>query len=335
MSAHPEFVNFPARLDRSVYDAAIRDYVAAVGSRASAIYHVGNVRFPGLSDIDLVVVVNTPAWDNNQFFSPFVRLGKPYTALFHHEPRFLPKTCVDAISYSSCVHASSGQPMDQIPTVFGSRRTLIHGYDVLGERAVDVSNASWQRCRLLETSFIFSRSLRELSSESQIDVVKLMSRATGLRYPMRHLHDLLDMSRDRGYEKHIDQARERLLDPMTTMTEKRRIASDTLELFEHGARRFEANVRTLFGIGARESLTPVVMAMLAGERPAPGIDSEYLEARHKATAFYHEQQRAYRLSAGSIFATKPLNGTRRPYIQPLAHRIASSARWRLRPLTAF
>lgn len=335
MSAHPEFVNFPARLDRSVYDAAIRDYVAAVGSRASAIYHVGNVRFPGLSDIDLVVVVNTPAWDNNQFFSPFVRLGKPYTALFHHEPRFLPKTCIDAISYSSCVHASSGQPMDQIPTVFGSRRTLIHGYDVLGERAVDVSNASWQRCRLLETSFIFSRSLRELSSESTIDVVKLMSRATGLRYPMRHLHDLLDMSRDRGYEKHIDQARERLLDPMTTMPEKRRIASDTHELFEHGARRFEANIRTLFGIAARESLTPVVMAMLAGERPAPGIDSEYLEARHKATAFYHEQQRAFRLSAGSIFATKPLNGTRRPYIQPLAHRIASSARWRLRPLTAF
>lgn len=335
MSAHPEFTNFPARLDRSVYDAAIRDYVAAVGSRASAIYHVGNVRFPGLSDIDLVVVVNTPAWDNNQFFSPFVRLGKPYTALFHHEPRFLPKTCIDAISYSSCVHASSGQPMDQIPTVFGSRRTLIHGYDVLGERAVDVSNASWQRCRLLETSFIFSRSLRELSSESTIDVVKLMSRATGLRYPMRHLHDLLDMSRDRGYEKHIDQARERLLDPMTTMPEKRRIASDTHELFEHGARRFEANIRTLFGIAARESLTPVVMAMLAGERPAPGIDSEYLEARHKATAFYHEQQRAFRLSAGSIFATKPLNGTRRPYIQPLAHRIASSARWRLRPLTAF
>jgi hypothetical protein len=333
MTAHPEFTNFPPRLDRSVYDAAVRKYVAAVGARASAIYHVGNVRFPGLSDIDLVVVVNTPAWDNNQFFSPYVRLGKPFTALFHHEPRFLPETCVDAIRYSSCVHASTGPAMDQVPTVFGSRRTLVHGSDVLGARAVDVTNESWQRCRLLETSFIFARALRDLSSD-EIDVVKLMSRATGLRYPMRPLHDLLHMSRDRGYEKHIDEARAQLLDPMTTLPEKRKIATDTLELFERGARRFEANIRTLFGIGSHESLSPAVTAMLAGERPAPGIDGEYLEARRRATGFYHEQQRAYRLSAGSIFATKPLNGARKPYVQPLAHRIASTARWRLRPLTA-
>ena len=164
--------------------------------------------------------------------------------------------------------------------------------------------------------------------------MKLMSRATGLRYPMRHLHDLLHMSRDRGYEKHIDEARAQLLDPMTTLPEKRKIATDTLELFERGARRFEANIRTLFGIGSHESLSPAVTAMLAGERPAPGIDGEYLEARRRATGFYHEQQRAYRLSAGSIFATKPLNGARKPYVQPLAHRIASTARWRLRPLTA-
>src|SRR5215469_15573809 len=113
MAAHPEFINFPTILDRSVYDRAVRSYVAAVASRSSAIY--------------LVVVVKTPAWDNNQFFSPYVRLSKQYTRLFHHEPRFLPETCIEAITYSSCVHASAGPAMDQIPTVFGSRRALIHG----------------------------------------------------------------------------------------------------------------------------------------------------------------------------------------------------------------
>ncbi|HYK52669.1 MAG TPA: hypothetical protein VEV38_03985 [Candidatus Eremiobacteraceae bacterium] len=334
MAAHPEFINFPAILDRSVYDRAVRSYVAAVGSRSSAIYHVGNVRFPGLSDIDLVVVVNTPAWDNNQFFSPYIRLGKQYTKLFHHEPRFLPETCIEAITYSSCVHASAGPAMDQIPTVFGSRRALIHGTDVLGDRAVDVTSESWQRCRLLETSFIFVRARQELASESAVDVIKLMSRATSLRYPMRHLHDLLRMSRDRGYEKHIDEARARLLAATTTDAEKRKIASDTYDLFDNGVRRFEANIRTLFGIGRDELLPAAVMAMLAGERPAPGVDDEYLDARRAATAFYHEQQRAYCLSAGSIFATKPLNGTRKPYVQPLAHRIFSGARWRLRPVIA-
>lgn len=334
MAAHPEFINFPTAIDRSVYERAVRTYVAAVRSRASAIYHVGNVRFPGLSDIDLVVVVNTSAWDNNQFFSPYVRLPKQYTRLFHHEPRFLPETCIDAITYSSCVHASTGPAMDQIPTVFGSRRTLVHGTDVLGKRAVDVTSESWQRCRLLETSFIFSRSRSEIVSEPAVDVVKLMSRATSLRYPMRHLHDLLCMSRDRGYEKHIDEARGRLLDATTTQTEKRKIVGDTYALFDTGVRRFEANIRTLFGIGRDETLSTAVMAMLAGERPAPGIEAEYLDARHAATALYQAQQRAYCLSAGSIFATKPLNGARKPYVQPLSHRIFSGARWRLRPVVA-
>ena len=334
MPAHPEFINFPNRLDRSVYDGAVRHYVDAVGSRASAIYHVGNVRYPGLSDIDLVVVVNRAAWDNNQFFSPYIRLGKRHAALFHHEPRFLPETAVDAITYSSCVHASTGPAMDQIPTVFGSRRTLVHGSDVLGGRAVDVTNQSWQRCRLLETSFLFARVARELAGERTIDVVKLMSRATGLRYPMRHLHDILHMSRDRGYEKNVDDARERLLDPIATIGEKQRIAGDVLALLTAGTHRFEANVRVLFGIGRNESLAPAVMAMLAGRRPTPGVDPDYLAARRAATGRYHEEQSKFCLSAGSIFATKMLNGARKPYVQPLAHRLASSARWRLCAVTA-
>lgn len=334
MAAHPAFTNFPIRLDRSVYDRAVRQYGAAVRSRASAIYHVGNVRFPGLWDIDLIVIVNRAAWDNNQFFSPYVRLSKRHAALFHHEPRFLPETCIDAIAYSSCVHASTGPAMDQIPTVFGSRRTLVQGSDVLGARAVDVTCESWQRCRLLETSFLFTRVFRELESEHAVDVVKLVSRATGLRYPMRHLHDLLHMSRDRSYEKHVDDARERLLDSSATLGEKQRIALDVHDLLRSGTQRFEANVRSLFAIGRHESLAPAVMAMLAGSRPAPGVDPDYLEARKAATARYHEEQRAYRLSAGSIFATKMLNGARRPYVQPLAHRIASSARWRLSAVTA-
>lgn len=330
MAAHPEFINFPERLDRSVYDAAVTHYVDAVGSRASAIYHVGNVRYPGLSDIDLVVIVSRAAWDNNQFFSPYIRLGKQYAQLFHHEPRFLPDTVLDAITYSSCVHASSGPAMDQVPTVFGSRRTLVHGSDVLGTRAVDVTNESWQRCRLLETSFLFTRVARELEGEGAVDVVKLFSRATGLRYPMRHLHDILHMSRDRGYEKNVDDARARLLDPIATTGEKRRIAHDVLALLIAGTHRFEANIRSLFGIARHEALEPAVMSMLGGKRPTPGVETEYLEARRAATGRYHEEQRKFCLSAGSIFATKMLNGARKPYVQPLAHRLASSARWRLR-----
>ena len=325
------FTNFPAPLDPAVYAEAVARYIAAVSSRSSAIYQVGNVRYPGLSDIDLIVVVNRAAWDNNQFFSPFVRLSSPYRALFHHEPRFVPESCLDSIVYGSCVHASSSSlpANESTRAVFGSGRRLLFGSDLLGARTVDVSSQSWQRCRVLEVAYITHLSLRDLVSNSVVDVVKLMSRATALRYSMRLLHDLLGVSWDREYERSIDEARGSLLRAGASMDERTGVARGVYARFTSAVHRYEMNVRTLFDIGRGEDLLAAVADLLSGVRRGVGIESAFLAARHAAAMRFQDAQRRYRLSGGSIFATKPMHGAGRHYVQPFAHRLASSARWRL------
>ena len=321
------FEQYPARIDPSVYDDAVAHYTAAVSARAGAVYQAGNVRYPGLSDIDLVVVVRRPAWDNNQYFSPFVRLPKGERDLFHHEPRFVPESCLDAIGFSSCVHAASTDAVD-LRGSFGSRRRLIWGSDLLGSNAVDVSSTDWQRCRVLEIAFTLHRVVEELERTASVSVVKLMSKATALRYPMRHLHDLLGVSRDNAYEQRIDQARTALLESRSLIGDRRRVAAGVYDLFLNTARRYDVNVRTLFELTPGEPTHAAAAAMLAGARPAPGVDPAYIAARLETTARYNAAQREYRLSTGSIFATKPYNGEYRRYEQPFVHRLASNARWR-------
>ena len=322
------FRNFPEPLDRGTYDDAVAQYAALVGERAAAVYQVGNVSYPGLSDIDLVVVVDRPAWDNNQYFSPFVRLAASYRPLFHHEPRFIPMTAIDALEYSSCVHASPSHRGDERPGTFGSFRRLIAGTDVLGDRAVDVSSLSWQHCRVLEVAFLFHRVLAGIVTRRQIDVVKLVSRATGLRYAMRHLHDLLGVSRDEEYERRVDESRRALLETGRTVTENQRTAASVLRMLESASQRYESNVRTLFGISKTEALMTAAAAILRGVRKTPAIGAQYLAARHGAMRRYHDAQRRFCLSSGSIFATKPYQGSIKPYAQPVASRLASSVRWR-------
>lgn len=318
---------FPIRIGREVYDEAIARYVASVGDRCDAIYQVGNVAYPGLSDIDLVVVVSRPSWDNNQYFSPFVRLANPYRSLFHHQPRYIPSTCLDAIEYSSCVHASvHARPADS--TRFGSCRRLLFGSDAIGELAVDVTSFAWQRCRVLEIAFLLRRTSRELSSPTHVNVTKLVSRATALRYPMRHLHDLLGIRRDADYDDAIDAYRTELLDAQTSPAQKHGAARAAAELLEGAIQRFETGVRTLFGLRSDEDVSKSAAEMLAGLRPANGIDSTYLTARRTTMDRYHRELFAFRLTDGSIFATKPYNGTIKAYPQPFAHRVASGARWR-------
>src|SRR5437588_7176865 len=127
------FFNFPISIDRSTYDEAIARYVGAVEDRAVAIYQVGNISHPGLSDIDLVDVFAKPAWVNNQFFSPSFRLTRTFRPLFHHGPRFIPMACMDALEYSSCAHAAAPYRRGNADP-YGSNRTLVSGIDVLGHR---------------------------------------------------------------------------------------------------------------------------------------------------------------------------------------------------------
>ena len=83
-------VDLPEHATRGLYDEAISRYAAMVKGRAVGVHRVGNVRYPGLSDIDLLVVTEHEGVDNRYFFSALQRLPQRFHRLFLHEPFILP-----------------------------------------------------------------------------------------------------------------------------------------------------------------------------------------------------------------------------------------------------
>jgi hypothetical protein len=325
------FRDFPRGCDLESYEEAVRCYCEATSGRTAAVYQVGNVKYPGLSDIDLVVVVDRPVWDNNQYFSPFVRLRSKHRRLFHHDPRMVPIPVIDAISLSSCGHAPVAGPTDAPQDRFGSRRRLIRGADVLGARTPLSDSENWPRCRVLETAFLYRRALDAFDAESSIDVTHVVSRAASLRHPMRHLDDLLGRAQDESYGVALDERRVTLLDDAVPDESKERAAAEVMELFRDACARFEAGVRTLFDIDPDADIATTAAELLSGRIPVKGIDPAYMAARHKWLEAYHAVLRDYRFSSGSIFAIKPYDGRYRAYRQPIAERIVAGIAYRLRP----
>src|ERR1700730_1580989 len=84
------FKKMPHAATTEMYDEAVALYAQKIATRITALYRVGAMTFPGLSDIDLLVVVPHSRNDNNQFFNVFYRLPSRFHQLFRHHPSILP-----------------------------------------------------------------------------------------------------------------------------------------------------------------------------------------------------------------------------------------------------
>jgi hypothetical protein len=317
-------------VDAKLYDEAIRRYTDGVSVRAAAVYQVGSVRFPGLSDIDMVVVVARPAWDNNQYFSPFLRLPRRLHFLFHHGPRIVPLLSIDAVDVSSCGHAPSSYGTGSAVDRFGSRRRLLLGTDVLGDRTPLGADDAWPKCRVLETAILFRAAVDDIRHAWSADVTRLVSRAAALRHPKRHLDDLLHSERDRHYEQSVDECRAMLMDEAATPAHRETVAQRILDLFIEQVERFEAGVRTVFGLEADADTVAAAREMLSGRMPIPGVDPSYVGRRHESMRAYHRAMRDFGFSYGSIFALKPYDGAYPMYRQSAFQHAVASAAYRLR-----
>jgi hypothetical protein len=325
--ASMKFRDFPKRIDRRVYDEAVSFYTRCVAPRVRALYQVGNVNFPGLSDIDIVAVVDQAHWDNNQFFSPSLRLHGRHRALFHHGPRIIPVSCVDAVEVASTSHGPvSGGTENQF---HGSRRRLLLGTDLLGDR-IPANSPSWVACRVLEAVYLFRKSFDEVRSTTSVNASRLVSRAVPLRYPMRRLADLMAAEYDGSYDRALDLRRAMLLDPELGMPEKNTIALEVFELFAKALKRFEADVRAYFALAPGVDVVEAASDLLTGSVSNWRLDPAYIAERRQRMDRYHRTLTALGFTNGSIFATKPHNGAYVPFHQPLLPRIAASAAYRVR-----
>lgn len=307
------FVDFPQRLDASMYDEAVEGYARAVKSRAIAVYHGGRVRFPGLSDIDLLVVVDDrPVWDNEEYYSPFVRLPRRYHELFHHRPHFVPRSCIDALAFSTFAYRSRTKPRNGIDDA-GFRRRLVVGEDVV-PKSLPLPNDSWYVCSLFETAISARLRFDHFCRSLRLSVRRLASMAATFRFPLLQLDELNGTSYERAYSAIIDRARAELIDDDG---DRRAAAGVIYTLYAATLSGFEQSIAELAHARAGARPAHAAREILAGRRTIDAIEPSYFAARHAAIRTYFEALRRAKISGLTIFVREPYRAEVRLYRRPL------------------
>ncbi|HET9342673.1 MAG TPA: hypothetical protein VFO25_07145 [Candidatus Eremiobacteraceae bacterium] len=307
------FVDFPRRLDMAMYDEAVEQYGRAVKSRAVAVYRGGRVRFPGLSDIDLLVVVDDqPVWDNEEYFSPFVRLPRRYHELFHHRPHFVPRSCIDALAYSTFAYTSKAAAHGGVDDA-GFRRQLVVGDDVV-PKTWPMPNYSWYLCSLFETAITARLRFDHFRASRQRSVRRLASMAATFRFPLRQLDELSGTSYEGSYSAIIDRARAELLE---TGGDVQAAADVLLTLYEATLSGFERSIGELANARQGEPAVHAAREILAARRVLPAIEPSYLASRRDAIHTYFDRLRRTKISGLTIFVREPYRAEVQLYRQPL------------------
>lgn len=305
------FVDFPRRLDEAMYDEAVEQYARAVKSRAVAVYRGGRVRFPGLSDIDLLVVVDDqPVWDNEEFYSPFVRLPRRYHELFHHRPHFVPRSSIDALAYSTFAYTSKTSRGGVDDT--GFRRLLVAGDDVV-PKAWPAQSDSWYLCSLFETAITARLRFDHFRASRRWSVRRLASMAATFRFPLRQLDELKGTSYEGTYSAIVDRARAELLEASGDV----HAAADVLfTLYAATLSGFERSIGELANARQGESPVHAAREILATRRVLASIEPSYMAARRAAIHMYFDRLRQTKLSGLTIFVREPYRTEVKLYRQP-------------------
>lgn len=296
-----------------MYDEAVERYARAARSRALAIYRGGRVRFPGLSDIDLLVVVDDKAaWDNDEFFSPFVRLPRRFHELFHHRPHFVTRSSIDALGYSTFAYVSR-RDVERGESEAGFRRRLVAGDDVLPHTWPALPD-SWYACSLFETAIAARLRFEHFRSSFRLSVRRLASMAATMRFPLRQLDEFLGTDYERPYTAIVDRSRAELLEPGG---EHASAAAVLFTLYAATLAGFERSIGDLAEATGGEHPLDAARECLAGRRSVRAIDPAYLDARRAAMMSYFERLCKTKISGLTIFVREPYRSEATLFRQPV------------------
>jgi hypothetical protein len=100
---HLKLIDFPRACDRDLYGRTVEKVVTVLSQHAfvRSIHQVGSVRHPGISDIDLLVVVDDEAHSG---MSPFETLTDEERYLFTHSCFLVPESLASELTAYSLLH---------------------------------------------------------------------------------------------------------------------------------------------------------------------------------------------------------------------------------------
>lgn len=272
-------VDLPQVAKRSDYDEAIARYADIVQSRAIAVYRVGNVRFPGLSDIDLLVVTDRCSLDNQYFYSAMQRLPRRYLQLFIHEPFILP-----AWSLRVMRHTTHYAP------VLLAGREVLHAYP-----PCDEPDERW--CRILEGYCTYARFAARVRETGVLKGRMTVAVASAFRYQLADAQALFARDDAVAYANYMDALRAGFFE-----SEHREEA--VLEAWEYFARAFDAfdaSIRADLGAGSADEAFVKARALVRGDQDSNLFDREYAFRRTQAIDGYHKDLAAMGFPYGHLF----------------------------------
>ncbi len=278
--------SLPEPAPRSAYEEATGAYAALVRSRARAVYQVGNVRFPGLSDIDLLVVPKRPASDNQYFFSAFHRAPKRSLKLFLHEPFIVPPTALSVMRHTT--HA---------------RPKLLCGEDVLAEYRPD-DNENERACRLFESFCSYERfTLRSRESQT-LNGRWAMAIMSAFRFLLADFDDVFKVESSQAYGQRIDALRAGAFQ------------SGVQAAIENAWAFFHEHFIVVERVMAKEldcegPLSQVARDILRGARTFRAVPPEYLADRYAAVERYHDELERFGFPFGHLFFAAAYEGSLR------------------------
>ncbi len=279
--------SLPEPAARSMYEEATGAYTALVRSRARAIYQVGNVRFPGLSDIDLLVVPERPAGDNQYFFSAFHRVPKRFLRLFLHEPFVVPPSALAVMR-----HTTHAKPK------------LLHGEDVLAAYRPD-ENDNERACRLLESFCSYERFTLRSRESGTLNGRWAMAIMSAFRFLLADFDAVFGAASAAVYGERIDALRADAFD--------RGVQAAVESAWDTFGEHFDVVASALAEeLDCRlEPIAPVARDILRGIRPFRTLSPNYLAARHAAIEHYHDELERFGFPFGHLFAVAAYEGSLR------------------------
>ena len=183
--------NLPLRLDRSLYHEAIDTYLERSHRYIEALYVFGNIRYPGLSDLDLLVV------PKDSYLAPLhlsLRdlLPRRFDPILEHDVFVVPLSHLGACRYR-----------------LSSPLSLVHGRDVLAGMTPETSVAA-KLCNALEEANTMLGYVEQLKRAGVLNARSCTRVFNSQRYKIRRLVDLGVMEED-GYGEAIDTLRTRFM----------------------------------------------------------------------------------------------------------------------------
>lgn len=272
-------VDLPQPQTHALYDEAMTRYAEMVQSRAISIYRVGNVRFPGLSDVDLLVVTDRAHIDNRYFFSAVQRLPSRYHPLFLHEPFVLPVWSLRVMRHTT--HASP---------------VLLAGREVLTPYAPSAEpDERW--CRMLESYCSYAAFRENVIASGTLKGRLTVAVAGAFRYLLADAREAIGYGDADAYGREVDALRETFFerpDPAAAVRE-------AWELFSCALASFEKALCERLALAQPAQAPAAARALLRGESESAHLDREYAFRRAQDIDGYHQELASLGLPFGHLF----------------------------------